>query len=206
MMRAVDDKAILHRYLRTSRVDLLSKLDGLGEYDAHRPLTPTGTSLLGLVKHVASVELGYFGETFGRPPGRVLPWEADGAEPDADMWATAAETREEIIELHRFSAAHSDATIEALPLDAVGEVPWWPPERRQVTLQQVLVHMCVETARHAGHADIVRELLDGAAGQRPNDPNVPQRSAQDWAEYRARIEAAAQEAGQRDAGQRDADA
>jgi uncharacterized damage-inducible protein DinB len=200
MMRAVDDKAILHRYLRTSRADLLSKLDGLGEYDAHRPLTPTGTSLLGLVKHVASVELGYLAETFGRPHGRVLPWAADGAEPDADMWATAAETREEIIELHRFSAAHSDATIEALPLDAVGEVPWWPPERRRVTLQQVLVHMCVETARHAGHADILRELLDGAAGQRPNDSNVPQRSAQEWAEYRARIETAAQEAGQRDAG------
>jgi uncharacterized damage-inducible protein DinB len=200
MMRAVDDKAILHRYLRTSRADLLSKLVGLGEYDAHRPLTPTGTSLLGLVKHVASVELGYFGGTFGRPPGRVLPWEADGAEPDADMWATAAETREEIIELHRFSAAHSDATIEALPLDAVGEVPWWPPERQRVTLHQILVHMCVETARHAGHADILRELLDGAAGQRPNDPNVPQRSAQEWAEYRARIETAAREAGQRDAG------
>ena len=200
MMGAVDDKAILHRYLRTSRADLLSKLDGLGEYDAHRPLTPTGTSLLGLVKHVASVESGYLGAVFDRPFGRVLPWLADGAEADADMWATAEQTRAEIIELHRFSAAHSDATIEALPLDAVGEVPWWPPERRRVTLQHILVHMCVETARHAGHADILRELLDGAAGQRPNDPNVPQRSAEEWAEYRARIEAAAKEAGRREGG------
>jgi uncharacterized damage-inducible protein DinB len=199
-MRLVDDKAVFLRYLRAGREGLLSKLDGLSEYDAHRPLTPTGTSLLGLVKHVASVELGYLGETFGRPSGRDLPWFADGAEPDADMWATADESREEIIELHRFSAAHCDATIEALPLDAVGEVPWWPPERRQVTLHQVLVHMCNETARHAGHADILRELLDGAAGQRPGDPNLPQRTAAEWADYRARIEAAAQEAGRREQG------
>lgn len=200
-MRGVDNKTMLLRYLRSSRADLLSKLDGLGEYDAHRPLTPTGTSLLGLVKHVAGVELGYLGDTFGRPSGRVLPWLADDAEPDADMWATADETREQIIELHRFSAAHSDATIEALPLDAVGEVPWWPPERRKVTLEHIIVHMCVETARHAGHADILRELMDGVAGQRPGDANVPGRTAEEWAGYRARIEAAAHEAGEHEAGE-----
>jgi uncharacterized damage-inducible protein DinB len=198
-MPGVDDKATLLRYLRATRAGLLSKLDGVGEYDAHRPLTPTGTSLLGLVKHVASVELGYFSETFGRPSGRDLPWLADDAEADADMWATADETRAQVIELHEFSAAHADATIEELPLDAVGAVPWWPAERRQVTLHQILVHMCVETARHAGHADILRELIDGTAGQRPGDSNVPQRSAEQWAEYRGRIEAAALEAGRREA-------
>jgi uncharacterized damage-inducible protein DinB len=192
-----DIKAVLHRYLRTSRADLLSKLDGLGEYDAHRPLTPTGTSLLGLVKHVASVEMGYLREVFDRPVDRVLPWLAEGAEPDADMWATAEETREQIIELHRYSAAHADATVEALPLDAVGEVPWWPPERRKVTLGQILVHLGMETARHAGHADILRELLDGSAGQRPGDTSVPQRDAEQWAAFRARIEAAALEAERR---------
>jgi uncharacterized damage-inducible protein DinB len=189
----MDHKAILLRYLRARRADLLAKLDGLGEYDVRRPLTSTGTNLLGLVKHVASVELEYFGEVFGRPSGRVLPWMADEAEPDADLWATANETREEIVELHRFSAVHSDATIEVLPLDAVGEVPWWPPERRRVTLQQVLVHMCVETARHAGHADILRELIDGAAGNGPNDPNVTRRSPEQWAEHHARLEAAARQ-------------
>jgi hypothetical protein len=154
-------------------------------------MTPSGTNLLGLVKHVASVELGYFGEVFGRPSGRELPWFGDDAEADADLWATAGETREQIIELHRFSAAHSDATIESLPLDAVGEVPWWAPDRRRVTLHQILVHMCVETARHAGHADIIRELIDGAIGNGPADPNIPTRSAEDWAAHRARIEAAA---------------
>jgi uncharacterized damage-inducible protein DinB len=190
----MDDKATLHRYLRTRRDCLLAKLDGLSEYDARRPLTPTGTNLLGLVKHVASVELGYFGDVFGRPAGVGLPWLADGAEPDADLWAAPDESREEIIALHRLSAAHSDATIEELPLDAPGEVPWWPEERRQVTLHQILVHMCVETAHHLGHADILRELIDGTAGQRPGDPNLTQRTPAEWAGHRTRIEAAARAA------------
>lgn len=190
----MDDKADLLGYLRVRRGDLLAKLDGLAEYDIRRPMTPSGTNLLGLVKHVASVQLGYFGEVFGRPSGRVLPWLAEDAEPDADMWASADETREQIVELHRFSAEHSDATIESLPLDAAGEVPWWTPERRKVTLHQILVHMCVETARHAGHADILRELIDGSIGNGPNDPNIPGRSPEEWAAHRARLEAAARRA------------
>jgi uncharacterized damage-inducible protein DinB len=190
----MDDKTVLHHYLNSRRASLLAKLDGLSEYDVRRPLTPTGTNLLGLVKHVASVELGYLGEVFGRPAERALPWFEDGAEPDADLWATAEETREEIVGLHRFSAAHSDATIEALPLNAVGEVPWWPEERRRVTLHQILVHLCVETAQHLGHADILRELIDGSAGQRPGDPNLSVRSADEWADHRAGIEAAARQA------------
>jgi uncharacterized damage-inducible protein DinB len=167
---------------------------GLSEYDARRPLTQTGTNLLGLVKHVASVELGYFGEVFGRPAVVDLPWLADGAEPDADLWAPPDETREEIIELHRLSAAHSDATIQELPLDAPGQVPWWPEERRHVTLHQILVHMCIEAAHHLGHADILRELIDGTAGQRPGDPSLRRRTAAEWAEHRDRIEAAARAA------------
>ena len=190
----MDEKEILHRYLRLRRAELLAKLDGLGDYDVRRPLTPTGTNLLGLVKHVASVEIGYFGEVFGRPHGLPLPWLDDGAEPDADLWVTPDETRDQIVELHHAAAAHSDATIEDLPLDAAGQVPWWPEERRDVTLQQILVHMCVETAQHLGHADILRELLDGTAGKGPGDPNLTPRSAGDWAAHRARIEAAARAA------------
>ena len=186
----MDEKETLHRYLRAQRTSLLGKLDGLGEYEVRRPMTPTGTNLLGLVKHVASVELGYFGDVFGRPADRELPWLADDAEINADMWATADETRAEIVELHHYSAAHSDATIEALPLDAPGEVPWWG-EERHVTLHQILVHMGVETARHAGHADIVRELIDGAVGSRRDDPNIP---TVDWPAYRERLETAARQA------------
>lgn len=190
----MDDKEILHRYLRLRRAELLAKLDGLDDYDVRRPLTPTGTNLLGLVKHVASVEVGYFGDVFGRPHGQPLPWLADDAEPDADLWASPDETRDQIVALHHAAAAHSDATIEALPLDAAGQVPWWPEERRVVTLQQILVHMCVETAQHLGHADILRELIDGTAGKGPGDPNLTPRSAEEWAAHRARLEAAARAA------------
>ncbi|MDI3242724.1 DinB family protein [Arthrobacter sp. AL08] len=191
----MDQKSDLHGYLRIRRTDLLAKLDGLGDYDVRRPLTPTGTNLLGLIKHVGSVQLGYFGEVFGRPSNRVVPWLGADAPADADMWAADGETRAEIIEFFEFSARHSDATIETLALDAHGDVPWWTPERRRVTLHQILVHMCVETARHAGHADILRELIDGAAGNGPQDPNVPSRTAEQWAAYRSELEAVARRAG-----------
>ncbi|GAA1774731.1 DinB family protein [Pseudarthrobacter sulfonivorans] len=190
----MDEKETLHHYLRVRRDNLLGKLDGLSAYDVRRPLTPTGTNLLGLVKHVASMELGYFGEVFERPSGRHLPWLDEDAGPDADLWVTAAESLDSIVELHRFAAAHSDATIEALPLDAPGAVPWWPEERRHVTLHQILVHMVAERAHHLGHADILRELIDGTAGQRPGDPNLTVRSPEEWGVHRAAIEAAARQA------------
>src|SRR4029453_670668 len=88
-----DPKADLHRYLQAGREALLWKLDGLSEYDIRRPMVPTGTNLLGIVKHVAGVEAGYLGDTFGRPFEEPLPWLDDDAEPNADMWATAEESR-----------------------------------------------------------------------------------------------------------------
>src|SRR4051794_12230538 len=163
-MTGSDPKADLHRYLQAAREALLWKLEGLGEYDRRRPLTPTGTNLLGLVKHVASVEAGYLGDTFGRPSPESLPWFDDDAEPNADLWATADEPAEDITALYRRVGAPSDATVEALPLDAPGVVPWWREGRREVTLHRILVHVIAETHRHAGHADIVRELVDGSAG------------------------------------------
>lgn len=191
MDAADEQKQVLHRYLREERDGLLSKLDGLEEYDVRRPLTPTGTNLLGVVKHVASVGLDYFTVVFGRPRGRDLPWFADGAEPDADFFATPEETREDIVDLYRFAADAADATITELALDAPGEVPWWAEGRRSVTLHRILVHMSVETARHAGHVDIVRELIDGAIGQAPGDGMVAHRDDAGWTEHRTRVEAAA---------------
>lgn len=191
-----DPKADLHRYLQVAREALLWKLDGLSEYDLRRPMTATGTNLLGLVKHVASVELGYFGATFGRPFDEPLSWMADDAEPNADMWATADESREQIVALYHRAWAHSDATIDALTIDAVGRVPWWPDDRSEVTLHRILVHMLAETHRHAGHADIVRELIDGAAGLRDGNDNLPAGDRAWWGSYRSRLERAAQGAGQ----------
>ena len=193
----MDPKLVLHRYLAAQRDALLAKLGGLDERDMRWPMTPTGTNLLGLVKHVASVELGYFGEVFDRPSNIPLPWLDEGAELNADMWATAGESRENIVALYQQATQHADATIAALPLDAPGLVPWWPPERQQVTLQQIMVHVSVEVARHAGQADIIRELIDGAAG---DDGGLPDQTAEEWAAYRARLEENAAEAARRTKG------
>ena len=191
----MDPKRTLHRYLDKERTALLAKLDGVGEREVRWPMTPTGTNLLGLVKHVANVELGYFGEVFNRPSDLPLLWLDEGAELNADMWATAEESRQDIVALYRRATAHADATIEALSLESPGRVPWWPPEREQVTLHQIMVHVTAEMARHAGHADIIRELIDGAAGD--NDGNLPDQTAEEWASYRLRLEEAAAEAAQR---------
>src|SRR6195256_6588689 len=148
-------KADLHRYLQVGREALVWKLEGLSEYEIRRPMTPTGTNLLGIVKHVASVEAGYLGEIFGRPFDEPMPWSDEDAEPNADMWATAEESRDYIVGLYRRVWAHSDVTIERFDLDAIGTVPWWAPGRNEVTLHTLLLHMIAETHRHAGQADVV---------------------------------------------------
>lgn len=193
-MSGSDPKDDLHRYLKVAREALVWKLEGLSEYDVRRPMTRTGTNLLGLVKHVASVEAGYFGEVFGRPFDEPLPWLDEDAEANADMWAPAEQAREDILGLYQRVSAHSDATIGDLPLDATGVVPWWPEDRREVSLLRILVHMTTETHRHAGHADIVRELIDGAAGLRAGNENMAPGDQEWWASYRDRLEQVARDA------------
>ncbi|GAA4031462.1 MULTISPECIES: DinB family protein [Streptomyces] len=193
-MTASDPKADLHRYLQSARDALLWKLEGLSEYDIRRPLTPTGTNLLGLVKHVASIELGYLGDTFGRPSGEPQPWHDEGADLNADMWATADESREYIVDLYRRAWAHADATIDALELDTIGKVPWWPSERNEVTLHHAVVRVIGDAHRHAGHADILRELIDGAVGMNEGNDNMPPGDKAWWENHRSRLERVAREA------------
>jgi uncharacterized damage-inducible protein DinB len=189
-----EPKAVLRRYLQAAREALLWKLEGLSDYDIRRPMTPTGTNLLGIVKHVASIEAGYLGDTFGRPFPEPLPWFADGAEPNADMWATPEQTREDIVGLYHRVWAHSDATVDHLPLSTLGQVPWWPAEMAETTLHHILVHVIAETDRHAGHADVVRELIDGQAGLSAGNDNLPGQDATWWADYRDRLEQIARDA------------
>jgi hypothetical protein len=193
-MSAFDAKTDLHLFLQGARETLLWKLDGLGEYDIRRPLTPTGTNLLGLVKHLATCELVYFGDVFDRPHGERLPWLEDGAERNAGIWAAPDEARDDIIGLYRRAWQHADATIAALPLDTPATVPWWG-ERAEVTFGHILVHMTTETQRHAGHADIVRELIDGSVGMRPGAAGMSSDDPDWWRDYRDRVEQAARAAG-----------
>jgi uncharacterized damage-inducible protein DinB len=189
-----DAKTDLQDCLQEGRDALLFKLEGLPEYDVRRPLTPTGTNLLGLVKHLAVVERGYFSVPFGRRVGGPHPWFDDEDDPNSDMWATAEETREAVVAGYRGAWAYADEAISELPLDAVGRVPWWGDGGRDVTLHRVLVHVIAETHRHAGHADIVRELVDGSVGYQSVGDNLPDRDEGWWRDHRDRLERAAQEA------------
>jgi hypothetical protein len=176
--------ADLHRYLQQCRESLIGSLEGLSEYDIRRPMTPSATNLLGLVKHVAGIELGYLGESVGRPAPVTLPWyEDESVWDDADMWAKADETREYLTGLYRRAWQHSDESLAQLPLDAPASVPWWPEERRETTLGSLVVRVVAETAQHAGHADIIRETIDGRGGRDADE--------QRWSTYVKRVQDAA---------------
>ena len=187
-----DPKNDLLRYLQRSRSAVLWKLQGLSDHDVRRPLTPTGTNLLGVVKHLAMVELGYFGEVFGRTPQVSVVWWADdeaamSTVPNIDLYASAEQTRDEVLRLFDEAGRNTVATVAALDLDSPGRVPWWG-EQGAVTLHRILVHMVDETARHTGQLDILRELLDGAAGLRPDRDNLAELSEAGWADYRQRLQ------------------
>jgi hypothetical protein len=174
----------LLRYLRRGWETLPWKLDGLSEYDVRRPLTPTGTNLLGLVKHVALTTSGYFGEPLGRPA--ALDWTDD--EPNADMWALPGETRAQVLAMYATAVADAESALAELPLDHPAHVPWWPGG--PISLHRIAVHLAAELHRHCGHADILREQLDGAAGMLPDVDNLPDDVA--WPAYVARLQAAAE--------------
>ncbi|WP_371409213.1 DinB family protein [Micromonospora zamorensis] len=183
-----DAKAALHLYLKENRDDLLWKLDGLSERDARMPRTATGTNLLGIVKHCLNVEAGYFGPTFGREfptPEELVPVQAFDEDPQADWYASEDETRDGLIDLYRRVGVFADQTIDQLPLDAPGQVPWWRPGRQDVTLQRIIIHVTCDLARHAGHADIIREQHDSAIGLRQDNTNIP--DDYDWSAYVAKL-------------------
>ncbi|WP_307851702.1 DinB family protein [Williamsia sp. CHRR-6] len=171
------------------------KLDGLGECDIRRPLTGTGTNLLGLVRHLTMTEALYFSDVFGRPLDELLPWNHPDSEAGSDSWVPTDESRSEVLERCARVCTHTDATIAELPIDTPGFVPHWP--RPHVTLFNVMVHVLGETLRHAGHADILREGLDGTTGAYPEVPEPEERDRLYWQNRCARIEAAAREAARR---------
>ncbi len=187
----MDAKATAWRYLQAQREAVLWKVEGLGERDQRMPLTPTGTNLLGVVKHLAGVEAEYFGVCLGRPWPEPMAFWADDAEPNADMWATADESAAEVLELYRRVTAFADETIEPLPLDAPASVPWW--RSPETDLHTLLVHMGVETARHLGHLDILREQLDGARGLRDGGSNLPDVDEAWWHAYVAKLRGIAEQ-------------
>lgn len=182
----------LHRYLRLARGAVLWKTEGLSERDLRLPRTATGTSLIGIVKHCLNVEAGYFGPAFGRTPpmaAELIPFAAYDTDPQIDWYATEDESASGLIDLYRRVGEYVDATIDELPLDTLGRVPWWPAEHGEVTLHRIIVHVLEEVSRHAGHADILREQIDGAAGLSAANSNLP--DGTDWPAHVGRLTAIA---------------
>lgn len=164
--RTPDEKTGLCSSLDRQRDVVLWKIEGLDDEQLRRRMTPSGTSLLGLVKHLAAVEYGWFCQTFGRET-EPLPGDPSvpGTAPDDDMRAAPGETAADILAFHRRARQAADAVIAELDLDAQG-TSW---NGHSVSLRWVLIHMIEETARHAGHMDILRELIDGSTGDYPRN-------------------------------------
>jgi uncharacterized damage-inducible protein DinB len=151
---------MLLAYLAKQRDVLVWKLEGLDDEALRRPMTPSGTSLLGMVKHVAAVQYGWFCSTFGRPT-EPLPFDED--DPESDLRIEPHETTADVLAFYARSRAAADEVLAGTDLDTLG-TSW---DGRQLSLRWVALHMLEEIARHAGHADIVRELIDGTTGYLP---------------------------------------
>ena len=154
------EKETLHGSLQQHRQLMLWKLEGLDDDALRRSPVPSGTTLLGLVKHLGAVEFGWFCLTFGRET-EPLPFDDD--DENADLRVEPGETTADLVEFYRRSWVAADQVIAELDLDDTG-TSW---SGNAVSLRWVLVHMVEETARHTGHADVVRELLDGTTGYKP---------------------------------------
>jgi uncharacterized damage-inducible protein DinB len=157
-----EEKLSLRTSLDRHRDVVLWKIEGLDDEQLRSPMTPSGTSLLGLVKHLAAVEYGWFCETFGRET-EPLPFDDD--DPDADLRVAPGESTADIVAFYGRARAAADEVIGRLDLEDLGTA-WFG---NQVTLRWVLIHMIEETARHAGHMDILREFIDGATGDHRED-------------------------------------
>jgi len=160
-MNESDQKADLQRYLQIGRDAVLWKLEGLSEYNVRRPMTPTGTNLLGLVKHLAAGENYWLCEVFERPsePGSLAASD--------DVQLDPGDTIDSVLGYYARARTASGQAIRELDLDTTATT--WLGDI--VSFRWAILHMIEETARHAGHADLIRERIDKTTGYLPN--NLP---------------------------------
>ncbi|MHA6763375.1 DinB family protein [Streptacidiphilus sp. PAMC 29251] len=158
------EKESLYTALDRHRDILVWKLEGLDDAQLRKPLVPSGTTMLGLLKHMAAVEYGWFCQPFGREtePKVVDLEERFDADPEVEWRVEPDESTADILAFYARARAAADLVIEATDLETTGV-----SGGRTVSMRWVLIHMVEEVARHAGHLDILRELTDGAAGDFP---------------------------------------
>jgi hypothetical protein len=155
------EKELLHRHLRGTREHVLGIVDGLDDAAMRRQVLPTGWTCLSMLSHLTyDIEQFWFPAVMAAEPDLVAYFEGEPADPwrvDAQMKATA------MVAAYQESTERSDAIIDALPLTA--PPGWWPDalfgDFRLADLSEIIMHVVVETATHAGHLDAARELIDG---------------------------------------------
>jgi hypothetical protein len=185
-MATGDEKALLRTHLALAQKHLLWKLDGLSDEELRRPMTKTSTNLIGIVKHLTGVTAQYLISTFGRER-EVFDWER-GEEPEfwygGDMWATPEESSADLLSAYRRACDAALESIDALDFDAIGT----HHTGLKVSLRWMILNVLSDTLRHLGHADVIRENIDGAIG---GDPVLPSTVAGDddeyWAKFRLRV-------------------
>jgi uncharacterized damage-inducible protein DinB len=154
--RSASERELLVTFLDAQRAVILRKAAGVSDEDLRRTLTPTGLSLLGLIKHLAYVEQGWFQEGFlGEEHDH--PWTKE--DPDADFRIEPSETTDAILAFYQAKVERSRQIVAAHSLDEIAR-----KGRHQTSLRWIVLHMIEETARHAGHADLMRETIDGSTG------------------------------------------
>jgi len=156
----VDEAPTLRQFLDYQRTVVIRKVAGLSDHDASKPMTASGLSILGVIKHLIDVERWWFGICF---TGADLPLASSDDDPDADFRIEPGETVEQIVAAYRAEIDSANRVIAGASLDQHSV----RPSRRlgkTISMRWILVHMIEETARHAGHADLMRESLDGATG------------------------------------------
>lgn len=157
-VRTGSERAVLETFLDFHRGAVLRKLRGLSETDAARRLVPSATTVAGLVKHLTLVERNWFSALLDPSEGEVVLATAESAL--ASFTLTDDDTVEQLATAYEAECARSRTVAARFDLDHV--VP--QPQLGEVSLRWILVHVIQETARHTGHADILRELTDGSTG------------------------------------------
>jgi hypothetical protein len=157
-----DERATLEAFLDMMRADVAGRLRGVGEQDARRSTVPSGTSLGGLIRHLTWVEIEWFEQVLGRTPADQLPPSpCTDEDPDADFRLEDEHTVDGVLDAYRQQCARSRDILAKFDLGDT--VPHG--HLGTVSARWVLIHMIEETARHAGHADIIREQIDGVSGR-----------------------------------------
>ena len=161
--RQVGERETLESFLDYYRETILWKVSGMSDQDLRRVIVPSGWSSLGMVKHLGYVEQNWFQSRLAGEKDLPVPW--TDADPDADFRVEPGESTDEILQFYRDQCERSrkiaaDASLD----DLAAEWPADRPPEKRPNLRWIYVHMIEETARHAGHLDVARELIDGATG------------------------------------------